>query len=32
MPRQQIKASLDALALNPKNISKMLNRELDPLC
>lgn len=30
MPRQQAKALLDALALDPVIISKMLNRELDP--
>ena len=30
MPRQQTKALLDALALDPVIISKMLNRELDP--
>ncbi|SDG83334.1 DEAD/DEAH box helicase [Nitrosomonas sp. Nm132] len=30
MPQQQAKALLDALALDPVIISKMLNRELDP--
>src|SRR5690606_34766739 len=30
MPKPQAKALLDALALDPVVISKMLNRELDP--